>query len=443
VIGVGPDGPLGPVEEERGAGAPWRRWEPARAHAATRAGEHSGGRPAWAAGSLADERFAWVVLATVEGVGDRTLAALCTTHGSARRALRLAARNRLPARVHDERGGTRALPAGVRAGIARAAADPGARLRELGDGGIWTLTLLDPDYPARLLGIPDPPAVLFGTGAARALRTRAAVAVVGTRRPTPAARVAAARCAAELCHAGVAVISGLAVGIDGAAHAAALEAGGTTVAVIGSGHRRPGPRAHRGLVQRIVATGGAVVGELPPAAHATHGTYPRRNRIISGLADAVIVIEAPLRSGALITAGLALEHGRPLWVQAGQPHQPASAGCRVLLEETEARPYEGVEKVLAALPLANRSRDAATARPATTGFEAGLALGGEERRLATIIRRGPVTSDDLAMLTGIAPGELAGLLTLLELRGLVRVLGPLLLPAGPLLVGSAPSVTQP
>jgi len=131
-------------------------------------------------------------------------------------------------------------------------------------------------------------------------------------------------------------------------------------------------------------------------------------------------------------------------VHAGQPHRPASAGCRVLLDETEARPYEGVEAVLTALRFTGWSPDAPTPRPsAKTALEAGLALGGEERRLATIIRRGPVTSDDLAALTGLAPGELAGLLTLLELRGVVRVLGPLLLQAGPLLVGPAPSVTQP
>jgi len=430
-------------EERTGGGTPARRRE-----------SEDGPRlelprtpPGLAGTSLAEERRSWVVLATVEGVGDRTLELLVLTHGSATRALELAAAGRLGRGLRDDADGdvgrTRTLPGRTRAGIREAAIAAPARLAALADMRLWTLTLLDPDFPPRLRRIPDPPLVLFGRGDPALLHHPATVAIVGTRRPTPAGRVMAARAARGLAVAGVAVVSGLAIGIDGAAHAATAEADRPTLAVIGSGHAHPGPRAHRALLERILGAGGAVVGELPPAAHATRGTYPRRNRLISGLADAVVVIEAPERSGALITAHHALAQGIPLHVYAGGGTRAPWAGCRRLLSETSAEGFETVDELLGALlerddaapPVKNAAAAPSVAAPTAAASTADplASLGVHERRVAGILARGPVSADSLVGATGLAPGVVSGLLTMLQLRGLATTLGPLNLPAGALL----------
>ena len=396
---------------------------------------------------LAEERRSWVVLATVEGVGDRTLELLVLTHGSATRVLELAAAGRLGRALRDDADGeasrARTLPGRTHAAIREGAITASDRLAALADMRLWTLTLLDPDFPPRLRRIPDPPLVLFGRGDPALLHHPATVAIVGTRRPTPAGRVMAARAARGLAVAGVAVVSGLAIGIDGAAHAATAEADRPTLAVIGSGHAHPGPRAHRALLERILGAGGAVVGELPPAAHATRGTYPRRNRLISGLADAVVVIEAPQRSGALSTAHHALAQGIPLHVYAGGGTRAPWAGCRRLLSETSAEGFETVDELLGALlerddaapPVENAAAAPSVAAPTAAASTADplASLGVHERRVAGILARGPVSADSLVGATGLAPGVVSGLLTMLQLRGLATTLGPLNLPAGALL----------
>lgn len=377
-----------------------------------------------------------MILACVEGVGERTLTHLVATHGSARRALERARDGRLDPRcaVRGERPSR--LPAQVVERIVEVARDPAPVLHTLAAAGVWTVTALDPDYPARLHDLADPPAVLFGTGDPAALRTPRAVALVGTRHPTPSGRVAASAIAAELAEAGAVVISGLALGIDGSAHAAVVERGRATVAVIGAGHDEPGPRAHRKLVRAIVAAGGAIVSELPPPAKATRGSFPRRNRLISGLADAVVVAEAPARSGALITAHLALEQGRPVFAVPGRrPGDVSAAGCTALLAEGDVRMFHGVRPLadllgwetaacVAAIPLE------ASACPA---LGVGSCLSRQEATVIDVLRCGPTTASELVALTGLPAGVTAAVLTLLQLRGLVRVHGPLYLPAGALL----------
>ena len=197
------------------------------------------------------------------------------------------------------------------------------------------------------------------------------MAVVGTRRPAGQGRDLARRIATRLVEAGACVVSGLAVGVDGAAHRAALEAGGETVAVIGSGPDDPGPLVHRPLARAIVRSG-AVVSELPPGVRATRGTYPRRNRIISALARATIVVEAPARSGALITARHALEQGRPLLVAPGRPLDPAVAGSLALLRESPARPLVGLDEMIVDLGLVGEAPRAAG--PGGLSTDAALAM---------------------------------------------------------------------
>jgi DNA processing protein len=376
------------------------------------------------------ERDAWLALAAVEGVGPRTLAALVGAAGGAA-AVAARARRRdwswLPptlALSHGLRGRLAAIPdeAPFAAAVARL--------------GLWTLTPLDEAYPSRLAVLPDPPPVLFGWGSRAALQARASVAIVGTRRPTLIGRALASDVAAAVAGRGAVVVSGLAVGIDGAAHAATLRVGGTTVAVIGAGHGRAGPRAHRGLLTAILAGGGAVVSELAPDTSPTRGTYPRRNRLLSALSDAVAVIEAPARSGALNTAHHALEQGRMLFVAPGRPSDPATAGCLRLLRETEARVLVGPPELLEDLGLARdaasaEQRGAAPARP----FDRAAALDalrGGERLVAGALCAAPSGLDRLIEVTGLEPGAVTGSLTLLQLRGWARAVDGTFLPAGAL-----------
>jgi DNA processing protein len=227
------------------------------------------------------------------------------------------------------------------------------------------------------------------------------------------------------------VVSGLAVGIDGAAHVAALEAGGESIAVLGSGLDDPSPAVHRRLA-RLIADHGAVVSELAPGVRPTAGTFPRRNRIVSALAFATVVVEAPARSGALITARHALEQGRLLLVAPGRPLDSSVAGNLALLRETPARPLVGLDEMLADLA-AEGSLAGASPAGGLTGALALQSLGAAEREVAQALCRGPQTVDGLVRQCGHAPGTVAAALTLLQLRGWARALGALQLPAGPLL----------
>ncbi|HET7678453.1 MAG TPA: DNA-processing protein DprA [Candidatus Limnocylindrales bacterium] len=384
--------------------------------------------------ALLSERDAWLVLGCAPGVGAGGFYGLLERFGSASAALRGAADGRL--------GGQRTargmpLTGEAAAAVVEAAREPQRTLARLAALGLWSLLPLDADYPARLLVLDPPPPVLLGWGDAAVLHAARSVAVVGTRRPTPAGRLLATRVAGRLVEAGAVVVSGLAVGIDGAAHAAVVEREGRTVAVIGTGHAQPGPRAHRRLVEAIVAGGGVVLSELAPDAPATKGTFPRRNRIISALADAVLVIEAPLRSGALITARHGLEQGRLVLAAPGRPGDPWTAGCLALLRETPARPLVGLDELLVDLDyMGGEGGRVQASRGAAASLAAGAALAllaDPERRVAERLRRGPASHDALVAATGLAPGVVAAALTLLQLRGWAHASGPVHLPAGPLL----------
>ncbi|MGV0005509.1 MAG: DNA-processing protein DprA [Candidatus Porifericomitaceae bacterium WSBS_2022_MAG_OTU9] len=187
-------------------------------------------------------------------------------------------------------------------------------------------------YPPLLQQIQDPPAVLFGCGRREALYSRQ-VAIVGSRRASVGGRRRAAHLAAELSHSGVAVTSGLAVGIDGSAHESVVSAKGVAVAVLGSGIDNIYPRCHCTLAKRITQSGGVVVSEFATGLKPLPKHFPRRNRIISGLGSAVVVIEADLDSGSLITARLAAEQGREVLAMPGSPDNPLSRGCHSLLRD--------------------------------------------------------------------------------------------------------------
>lgn len=285
--------------------------------------------------------------------------------------------------------------------IARArawAAQPGHHL----------LTLIDPRYPAQLLEIADPPLVLYAVGRIDLLAAPQ-WALVGSRRATPHGLRHARQFALALAQAGLTITSGLAHGIDGAAHAGALEGAGSTVAVIGTGCDLCYPPAHRDLARRI-AEDGLIVSELPPGTPPAAGNFPRRNRIIAGLARGVLVVEAAARSGSLITARLAAEQGREVGALPGSPTAMLARGCHQLIKDGAALVEEPAD-ILALLgwPAARHGAPQPGAVATTP------ALDGTAARLFTLIGPDPVGFDQLVVHSGLAPEGLAGHLLELEL----------------------------
>jgi DNA processing protein len=399
-----------------------------------------------------DERQAVAVLLSVEGLGPMTLARLRAGCGSAAAVLETASAPDGIARLvaatpHDHLD--RPLATELGAAIAEAAAGASRLLGRVAELGLRLVTPADDGYPARLRAIEVPPPLLFVRGDPAALHADAAVAVVGTRRPTDAGRRTATRLGAALARAGALVVSGLAVGIDGATHAAVVAAGGRTVAFIGGGHGRLFPPTHDRLADAIVASGGAVASEHAPDTEPTKGTFPRRNRLISGAADAVVVVEAGARSGALVTASWALEQGRECFLVPGPIDAPMSAGCNGFLRDWPgaARIVSGIPQLLddlglpadAALPapgLRRRDRVAAPDRRSTirvaTAAAAIVTLRPDDQPLARSLLRGASTVDELVAVTRLPVGAVLGALTRLEAAGLVRDRHGRYEPLGPL-----------
>ncbi len=251
-------------------------------------------------------------------------------------------------------------PAEVEAGIA-------ADLRWL-DGARRTLLTPDsPDYPCLLARIASPPPALFVEGMAAALALPQ-LAIVGSRSPTAIGRETATRFAAHLSRSGFAITSGLALGIDAAAHRGALDARGPTIAVLGGGLDRVYPVENASLAAAILAAGGAVVSEFPIGTPPLPSHFPRRNRIIAGLAVGTLVVEAALHSGSLITARLAADQGREVFAIPGSIHSPTARGCHRLIRDG-AKLVETADDVLAELaPLLATLRppQPPTASPPTT-----------------------------------------------------------------------------
>lgn len=385
---------------------------------------------------MSEERDAWIGLASVDGVGPATFARLLAAFGTAGAALEAARRGALPTRLaaHEEvsRGeDRRPLPPKIVAAIGEAAGQVPERVAALRRLGVDTVTWQDDSYPPRLRGLDDAPPVIFVRGSVAALSMAGSVAVVGTRRPTTAGRSLAGAIGAAIAACDAAVVSGLAFGIDAAAHAAAVEVGGVTVAILGSGQGALTPSAHRHLAGAIVRSGGAVITELPSDARPTKGTYPRRNRLIAGLADAVVVVEAPERSGALNTAHWAATLGRELFVVPGRPWEPVTAGCLRLLHDVPGcHPVVDTPTLLEDLGLVGEPARPAARRP---GLEAVLVgLSATETALARQLRRGPASPDRLATLCSLPVEQVASGLSLLELRGYAWSSGPLYIAGGAL-----------
>jgi DNA processing protein len=298
---------------------------------------------------------------------------------------------------------------------ARDSIDAEAELRLAAEHGIDVVTEADADYPRLLREIHDPPGVLFRRGQTTP-QDELAIAIVGTRHATRYGLAQAERLAGSLARVGFTVVSGLARGIDAAAHRGALAAGGRTIAVLASGLLKIYPPEHKGLADEVAA-GGYVVSEAPPRMVPISGAFPQRNRIISGLSVGTIVIEAPLRSGALITIRHAYEQGREVFAVPGPIDSRMSHGCHALIKDG-AKLVESIDDVLAELgPLAERIERAdgtVIAQPAE------LLLNEIEQQVLAAVETMATSVDAVATACGLPIHRVLSTISVLEMRRLVR-----------------------
>lgn len=349
-----------------------------------------------------DEVAAWVGLSRLPGVGPRTIAGWVDRAGSAR-----AVWQHLPAFLQKRADAAEILAEWKKV-------DPAAICEGARSLGLTVLAACDPGFPALLRAIPDPPPVLYLRGS---LTEAASVAVVGSRRATPYGLAAAERLAFDLAQEGVTIVSGLARGIDSAAHKAALDGGGRTVAVLGCGADVTYPPEHRRLAE-AVATRGALVSEFPPGTPPLPGHFPRRNRIISGLALGVVVVEGSRDSGALVTVDFALDQGREVFAVPGSIFSPRSVAPHSLLRQGACM-VEGAADILSELGLGSSARGAT---PGPSDVPAPSAGAGGAAGLLALLEGGPLRLDELAEQASLSAGAAGALVTMLEVRGLVRIL---------------------
>lgn len=277
--------------------------------------------------------------------------------------------------------------------------------------GCTILTLDDPAYPALLKEIPSPPPLLYVRGNPAALQ-RPALAVVGTRRPTPYGLAVTERLIRPTASAGVSIISGLAIGIDAAAHRAALANHGTTVAVLGTGIDLTYPWEHHDLEKQILESGGAIVSEFPLGSPPERTHFPQRNRIISGLARATLLVEAGDRSGALITAKFALDQNREVLTVPGSILSPQSVGVNSWLR-LGAKPVLSADDILEIYQLAGPPR--APTRPSPDDPMASKILG--------LVTLEPIHIDELVERSRLDTSLVSAGLAFLEVHGHIRHLG--------------------
>lgn len=291
-----------------------------------------------------------------------------------------------------------------------------------GDSTRVLLTLDDPDYPGLLSEIGSPPPALFVEGDA-SLLCHPQIAIVGSRHPTHAGREHAYAFAADLARAGLTITSGLAEGVDAQAHRAALDAGGPTIAVMGTGPDRVYPARHRELAAEIAAHG-ALVTEFPPGTEARREHFPRRNRIVAGLSLATLVIEAAVQSGALISARMAADAGREVLALPGSIHNPLAKGCHALIRqgatlvETVDDILEALRGPVAALGARLQSHLAVPTAPQVSAPGA-AAADPEHARVLAALDHDPCPIDRLAERTGLTIPTLSSILLVLELEGRV------------------------
>lgn len=353
-----------------------------------------------------DERAYWIAFNLVAGIGPARLSALLKTCGG------IAAAWKAPIQAMQAAGLDRRSIENLLA--ARRRLDPQAELDRVIRRGYGVYTRDDDAYPANLGKIhqPPPPPLLYVRGQLEP-EDELAVAVVGTRRVSPYGQEVAREVGSALARHGVTVVSGLALGVDAIAHQAALESGGRTIAVLGSGVDKIYPAQNRRLALQIIERGALVseyaLGTMPEA-----GNFPPRNRIISGLSLAVVVVEAGKRSGALITAGFAIDQARDVFAVPGSILSPGSDGCNRLIRDG-AIPVTSINELLGRLQLASAAahQQARHTVPASP----------DEELILKHITTEPQHMNDIVRAAPMDTSQVSSLLTMMELKGLVRQVG--------------------
>jgi len=335
---------------------------------------------------------AWIELSLVPGLGSSRFRSLLSAFG-------------LPANVLGATKAqlSRAVPEAIAAAILerKNQAQVEKALRWTEGRGRMVLTLADAAYPKQLLEIPDPPPLVYVAGDV-ALLSSLALAVVGSRNATPQGLQNARAFSRALSEGGLAIVSGLALGVDSEAHRGGLEGRGATVAVLGTGIDVVYPQRNRALAEEIVSRG-ALVSEFPLGTEPHAGNFPRRNRLISGLARGCLVIEAAVDSGSLITARLAVDQGRDVFAIPGSIHSPVSKGCHALIKQG-AKLVESAQDVLEELGVSTRP---------TAGVPAAGADGG----LLESMGFDPCDIDELCGRSGLPAEAVSAMLLKLELDG--------------------------
>ena len=365
------------------------------------------------------ELQAWLRLVLTPGVGNTTARKLLTAFGSAQAifeqssaTLQQLGSNKLASALRSEPPN---MAAQLQATVDWLQAGDDRRIAALGDTA----------YPAALLDIEDPPLMLYMLGTL-ARHTQAAtnsiansLAIVGSRNPTPQGESNARQFARAFGGAGICVVSGLALGIDGAAHDGAMLGGGETIAVVGTGLDRVYPKKHLDLAHRI-ARQGMIISEFPLGTPPLTANFPKRNRIISGLSRGTLVVEAALKSGSLITARLAAEQGKEVFAIPGSIHSPQSRGCHALIKQG-AKLVEVAQDVLEELRLAPASCGAmpGAAQPAPADDETDEAVRASDDPLLAALGFDAVSLDALQARTGLDTPHLQARLLELELDGQV------------------------
>lgn len=353
---------------------------------------------------MTDERNYWIALNKVRGIGAARLRALLEVFGSAQQAWQAT-----PSDLQTTGLGPMVIDALIKG---RAKIDPSRVLSELAEHQVKALTLKDANYPRRLRDLDQAPPVLYVRGDLIP-EDEWAVAVVGTRRVTQYGHQVAEELGAFLAHNGITLISGLARGVDALAHRSTLSAGGRTIAVVAHGLDKVYPPEHRDLAEEISANG-ALVSDYGIGTPADAANFPPRNRIISGLSIATVIIEAGEESGALITAGFAAEQGREVFALPGNINAPQSKGCNLLIQRG-AHPLLRFEDLLQALDLQlmGEHKNARVVLP-TDKLEA---------RLFNLLGQEPMHVNEIVIKAELSVDQVSSALALMELKGLVRQVG--------------------
>lgn len=355
-----------------------------------------------------DDTPYWLALNLVQRIGNMRLQQLLSHFGTAERAWK--------ASEYDLRQAGLSSTALTSLLKAQRSLNIDAEMKRVERANAHLITFLDERYPPNLRDIPDPPMLLYVRGTVLPTDTQA-LAIVGTRSATRYGRDVADRMAYWLAQQNVTIVSGMAHGIDAAAHHGALNAQGRTIAVMGCGIDTIYPSDHEQLAQQIVDNG-ALISELPLGVPPSGSNFPRRNRLISGLALGVLIAEAPLRSGALITAEAALEQGREVFATPANIFNQQGTGGNRLIQEG-AKLVMRAQDVLDELSMSYTERQTRT-RATEIAPDSDI-----ESQVLSYLESDPIHVDDIIRESSLSPQDVVATLTLLELKGLAQQVGPM------------------